>query len=149
MTERDYSSFMSSGLPCLSCIGPMDTWCGYVGVNKGHPLYEINYNDIECDTYEDYEIRVHGGLTFSNYIHNISVASIDNPELIWWLGFDCPYPGDLIPGLTSTRRGNIYRNEDYVRNQCVDLAAQLAFNRVGEVKEHILVPIGRRLIDVG
>ena len=48
---------------------------GYVSVPKDHPWYGKDYNDIE--------VEIHGGLTFSESI---------NDE--YWIGFDCAHYGD-------------------------------------------------------
>jgi hypothetical protein len=43
----------ATGLPCLVKRNHMGAWCGYVGVSKGHPLFE--------DTEADYKVEPHGG----------------------------------------------------------------------------------------
>ena len=57
----------------------------YVEIPKGHPLYEVDYNDI----YDD--IDVHGGLTYSsNHLH------ISNDEELtgWFIGWDYAHCDD-------------------------------------------------------
>lgn len=54
--------------------------CGYVRVPKEHPLFEKSYNDCDLD--------VHGGLTFSDYAHQ------EGMEEGYYLGFDCGHWGD-------------------------------------------------------
>ena len=75
-------------------------------------------------------IGVHGGLTFAG-------DRKANPGLHWF-GFDCMHGGDLSPMVDATvrlvRRRNRptsgwheeYRTLDYVREQCTQLARQLA-----------------------
>lgn len=48
-------------------------------------------------------------------------------EDLWWLGFDTDHPGDLIPGghRNDRRRGDVYRDQAYVYDQCVELARRL------------------------
>lgn len=48
-SEPDKMQFTdeATGLPCLVVRGPAGALCGYVGVSKGHPLYEVQYSD-EC-----------------------------------------------------------------------------------------------------
>ena len=55
--------------------------CGYVGVPPDHPWYKKDYDDIEVD--------VHGGLTWSDN----SVGDEPANEL-WWVGFDPAHYGD-------------------------------------------------------
>lgn len=65
------------------CVfNPMGFRNGYVGVDKGHPLYGIDYPGL-CDC-----IRIHGGITFSG------VMPWANSEGLWYLGFDCAHLDD-------------------------------------------------------
>lgn len=48
----------ATGLPCLIVRGPSGALCGYVGVSRRHPAYGKSYDDVD--------VRVHGGLTFAN-----------------------------------------------------------------------------------
>ena len=48
----------------------MEYKCGYVGLNKNHSLYSVDYNEIKG-------IDVFGGITYSA-----------KEEDLWWLGFD-------------------------------------------------------------
>jgi len=57
-TEPDQEEFVHAELPCLILRGPMKSLCGYVGVPPSHPMYQKEYNDID--------VVVHGGLTFSH-----------------------------------------------------------------------------------
>jgi hypothetical protein len=60
--------------------------CGYLGIPEGHKLA-----GIDCWNYDYDVIRVHGGLTYSNW------GSKDNfkPEGYWWIGWDYGHYGDL------------------------------------------------------
>ena len=65
------------------------TFNGYVGVPKGHPLYNKDYHDKRIENLE-----VHGGVTFS--------GKWDEPELnseLWWIGFDTAHHTDITPGI--------------------------------------------------
>lgn len=73
--------------------------CGYVGVDSSHPLYTQEYNDAGFD--------VHGGLTFS--------GKMEDSDL-WWFGFDTNHYND----------GPHTKNEQYVSEQCEELARQFA-----------------------
>ena len=50
---------------------------GYVGVTKGHPWYEVDYDEIG--------VSIHGGLTYADH-WNCETQKI-TPN-IWWIGFD-------------------------------------------------------------
>lgn len=135
-----------SGLPCLIVRNPMGALCGYVGVGSRHPAYGKFYDDVD--------VRVHGGLTFSDFCqeggkicHKVSPGEDDN---VWWLGFDCAHGGDLLPSMLSLRkrhpelkalasgtfcRPDTYRNISYVKEQNQMLALQL--KEMGELKESL------------
>lgn len=131
----------ATGLPCLMVRGPSGALCGYVGVPEGHPYFEKEYNDELL-----YDLRVHGGgLTFSDHCiennkeHGIChVPAPGEPDHVWWLGFDCAHAFDLSPATIAILRkyqkekwvkafqGDVYRNLQYVKNECRKLARQLA-----------------------
>lgn len=112
----------ATDLPCLAVRSRSASWCGYVGVTEGHPLYLKHYRSVDVD--------VHGGLTFSGH----GQAFLDHPENVWWLGFDCAHFGDYRPPTTQAiydfeltlEEDNQYRNLAYVQWQCAELARQLA-----------------------
>lgn len=139
-----------SGLNCKMLRGPGGHWCGYVGVPKGHPAFGMSYDPIEYETipepvefwrrhvtkrveYAVRELEAHGGLTY---------AATENDGLHWF-GFDCAHSDDLCPAYESTwaslkkhglsLRGMrltfdeaVYRDLKFVKNECRELAAQLA-----------------------
>lgn len=59
----------------------------------------------------------------------------NEPDEVWWFGFDCAHLGDWVPGLTRFRSSfgmdpeedDFYCTVDYVRNQIEALARQLRF----------------------
>jgi hypothetical protein len=74
--------------------------CGYVSIPPVHPLFGIDYTDMEFDP------DVHGGITYSG----------DRREKgTWWYGFDCNHLYDTI----------LQCNEPYVVRECEWLAKQL------------------------
>lgn len=122
-------------LPCLAVRHPRcGHWCGYVGVAEGHPFFEKDYSDVDVD--------VHGGLTFADMCQPgeqeltgvCHVPGKNEPDHVWWLGFDCAHSGDWSPsdalhalrGYPFTRSvDEEYRDIEYVKRQCASLAAQL------------------------
>jgi len=102
----------NTGLNCIAQRNPdMGHWCGYVAVPMGHPLYGKSYHDCNA--------TVHGGPTFSGP---------GDPNLSWWIGFDCGHAHDLIPlslKLGFSLKGQVYRDLAYVKSQCGILARQL------------------------
>ena len=130
----------ATGLPCIAVRHPRGGhWCGYVGVAEGHPHFEKGYEDVDVD--------VHGGLTFSNLCQPhedeegrgiCHVAGPGEPDRVWWLGFDCAHSGDWSPrdamyerdraqeGIWRRSTEDEYRTLNYVKNQCAHLARQLS-----------------------
>jgi hypothetical protein len=120
--------------PCFVKRGPYGAWCGYVGVPPGHPHYGDG-TDVDVD--------VHGCLTYAApcepddgrpHVERIChVPAPDEPDDVWWLGFDCGHGCDLIPGmpwLTVPRETDaiwnpVYRTVDYAKDQATRLARQL------------------------
>ena len=105
-------------LRCVVIMGHMGFRCGYVGIDKTHPLYGIKYNaEIEITenkkkallkgevgkrgvislfSYSLHEkitpeilFDVHGGITFSGEDKIYPVESD-----LWWIGFDCGHVED-------------------------------------------------------
>lgn len=122
----------ATNLPCLIVRGPMGALCGYVGVSKAHPLYEIDYN--RADEMDDAKvIHVHGGLTFAgpcqpNAAEDHGICHTVEPgedDAVWWLGFDCAHHNDFIPIRNYGFDWEIYRDVAYVRDQVTNLASQL------------------------
>lgn len=127
----------ATGLPCLIVRNPMGALCGYVAVGPGHPMHGA---DDSSDA--GIALEVHGGITFASRCsaHGGPICHVPKPgepDDVWWLGFDCAHGGDLTPRLASPRYAmssshraifgdESYRDVAYVRDQCANLAAQLA-----------------------
>jgi hypothetical protein len=142
-----------TGLRCkLRRNSHMGILCGYVGVPPGHSLFGWDYHDdiklkpefmqgsldevsvfslftYDKEAYEngtiplDIALKVHGGLTWT-----------EEEGGLWWFGFDCGHAFDLSPGLQALYREHnldlpdnyeTYRDVNYVKQQCTDLAFQL------------------------
>lgn len=73
--------FEYKGFPCVVVMQALCFRTGYVGIPKGHPLYEKDYWEIS--------VNCHGGLTYSEN------RLIDQPDKdTWWIGFDSGHYGD-------------------------------------------------------
>lgn len=125
-----------TGLPCLIVRHAfLGTLCGYVGVDKNHPLFEKDY--------EEADVSVHGRLTFASHcspsedVHAICHVIEPGEEEVWWFGFDCGHSMDTCPAMLKLAEdlnalpgaaflGKVtYKNIEYVKNECKELAAQL------------------------
>lgn len=79
--EREWEAF---GLQCAVVQGREgSSRCGYVRVPPGHPLHGKNY--------DDFDIEVHGGLTFAE-----EEPCAHEDGIGWWFGFDCAHAGDAF-----------------------------------------------------
>lgn len=127
-TEPDYLHWMdeATGLPCLIVRNSFGgNLCGYVGVSTGHPWFEREHEGVDAD--------VHGGLTYSAHCQGHICHATDSHDVVWWLGFDCGHFNDCAPGMDAYSKSHgmdrmkgfqIYRDIDYVKRQCAQLAQQ-------------------------
>ena len=141
MDEPDKRQWLDpeTGLPCLIHRGPSGALCGYVGVSKGHPWYEQDYDACRVPENEDGDtyVEVHGGLTFASkcgptkengrgICHVVEQGEADD---VWWLGFDCAHSGDLCPSRQRDRGWDYcesYKDFRYVELEVKRLAKQAA-----------------------
>ena len=126
-SEPDHDEFTHDGLRCvIQRAGPRRHLCGYVEVKPGHPWHGITYEYDEPVS----GVRVHGGLTWARD----HAPGVDKNESTW-LGFDCGHLGDVGNVDEDPYRlhyeQTVYRDIDYVRDQCRYLAAQIV--KAGEV----------------
>jgi hypothetical protein len=134
-TEPDLQEWRHAGLPCLAKRVRLGNWCGYVGVPSGHPDHGKGYDELE--------VEVHGGLTFSESCSEVAchVPAPGESDDFFWFGFDCLHFNDYAPGWATSREpgygqgyGNdprnlqkrIYRDLAYVTAETNRLADQLA-----------------------
>lgn len=120
-TEPNRVEFKHLNLHCLLQRNPMGTWCGYVGIPKGHPWYGLGYDDIPA--------TAHGGLTYSDACHS-HICHPDGEEL-WWIGFDCAHAGDEIPLMQRYAKslkfpGATYKDMAFVKSEVEKLALQVS-----------------------
>jgi hypothetical protein len=134
----------ATGLPCLAVRSRSGAWCGYVGVDTGHPWFQADPFKISLPD------GVHGALNFASFCqdeadegHGVChIPGPGEPDRVWWLGFDCQHAWDkkpandalmrrVAPHLEEMRQelsvgilAETYRDLDYVRDQCRRLARQ-------------------------
>lgn len=120
----------ATGLPCLIVRNQFGALCGYVGVAPGHPLYGAEWSTA-CEA-----VEVHGGITYAAECSGkiCHLPEPGEPDHVYWLGFDCAHAFDVCPGMEYLRKqipqfrlaGETYKTVAFVRNECADLARQLA-----------------------
>ncbi len=126
---------------------------GFVGLPLSHPLYGFDHDAIPsdlgieihggltygkpCDVPATRVIWVKGEVvrvchqTFRPMtVPGINATDHTPQDDAWWLGFDCNHPGDLIPkndhNPTVDGVRAVYRDDDYVVNEVLNLASQLS-----------------------
>ena len=106
--DRVVDVFEAHGLRCVIALGGplLRNYNGYVEAPAG-------------DRDSDESFDVHGGVTWSDWR-----LPWEEDGDRWWLGFDTAHAGDAVPGLSMT--AGIFRDVDYVREECIKLASQLA-----------------------
>lgn len=118
-TEPDFLEFIDedTGYRCFIERRPeLNHLCGYVELPKEHKLYgsfsEENF----------YNIEVHGGVTYTGRRE----FKQQNYTADYVVGFDCAHAGDLVPGINNNPAIEyVYRDIEYVTNECKNLAKQL------------------------
>lgn len=136
----------ATGYPCIASRGNprFGNWCGYVAVPPGHRFHGASYDDVD--------VEVHGGLTFSascaeDAPQEIAICHVPEPGEpadVWWLGWDAGHAFDIAPGLDASTREHdprslllpenrpaswpvsTYKTLEYVKRECAELARQLA-----------------------
>lgn len=152
LSEPNREQFPHNNYACVILRGPVGALCGYVGVLPEHPLYGKGYDHrifvlpswgkqpigkrgviplilnagnkdgtVSIDCY----FNVHGGITYA-----ANRAPDEDSSVRWWFGFDCSHCDDLCPGLEKFMppfpgETRVYRDIEYVRQECRSLADQL------------------------
>lgn len=151
--EPDFLDGEHAGLKTALRRGPVGAWCGYVGVPKGHPLFEVGYSSrIKSPPKELIERKI--DIDKIGAINLLYAMSMDitkacpltllldvhggltyarnhfpkrEPDGLWWFGFDCAHAGDLVPSEHCINHpSDVYRDIEYAKKECESLAEQLA-----------------------
>lgn len=123
-SERDFVLWKHLGLRCQIRRQPrMGHWCGYVAVERGHPLFGFGYDDAE--------LRAPGGITYAEPCNDW--VGRKGAGAAWWFGFDCSHCSDQSPGMLAAFRGPMlgasdatYKSQEFVYLATELLAEQLA-----------------------
>lgn len=135
--EPDFKLFIdnASGLKCAVLRHPhTGHLCGYVRVPRGKLYDKIvrrgkqpgwewagKLRRAPAYTWVERRVTVHGGLTWAGKFRGRYQL-----ERGLWVGFDCAHAGDLMPKLQFKNvQQNIYRDMQYVTNECQILATQI------------------------
>lgn len=123
-TEPDFFEFVDedTGYKCFIQRHPeLKHLCGYVELPEKHKLY----GETNVDNEFLLNLDVHGGVTYANTKRIKRYEKHPNFFIDKYVvGFDCGHAGDLVPGVKNFRK-EVYRNIEYVTNECKNLAKQL------------------------
>lgn len=90
-----------------------DTLNGYISIPPYHPWYKKSYDDID--------IEVHGGLTFSEDMNGEWIIGFDTNHFGDSYGPNCDSSSDA---LITTHNHKNYRDEEYVTNEIESMVTQ-------------------------
>lgn len=116
-----------------------------------YTLVTCDEEDGWCEHRPENIIDVHGGLTYSDFCTDEQETGIchvpgeDEPDNVWWFGFDCSHSRDYLPGTEARLRAiyaecpelgqrdpaidelfpTTYKSLEYVKEEVRKLAAQL------------------------
>lgn len=92
--------------------------CGYIGVPSNNSLHGLDYDNAPGS--------VHGGQTYGAECsdHICHDALPNEPDHVYWFGFDCAHYGDLSPKLAYTN--GTYKDIYYVAKELAEVAPELA-----------------------
>lgn len=126
-TEPDFLEFVDedTGYECFIQRHPeLKHLCGYVSLPENHKLYGEKNIDNEFLL----NLDVHGGVTYAGEKrikrHEKRPNLFIDEYASSVVGFDCGHACDLVPGVKSFHE-EVYRNIEYVTNECKNLAKQL------------------------
>lgn len=153
-SEPDRLEFEEHGLPCLMRRGPLGAWCGYVAVPLGHPYYGKEGRDLDVHGGVTFMGTCQGDICHTpkeGAPDNVWWFGFDCAhawDLVPW--FVAQEQRDKWPALAVDELGqtiyvtspfaelaelkdkhhlfaqDTYRDVDYVKGQCKELAEQLA-----------------------
>lgn len=149
MTEPDRVQWQHAGYACLMVRHPdHGFWCGYVGVDRVHPLYGVDWRGSGAVQ----SLDAHRGVNYSNTCDGeiCHVPEAGMPDDVWWFGFDCGHSFDYAPARDARMRAleahspgaralrkqldalplpracrEVYRPLGYVKGETESLAEQL------------------------
>lgn len=118
-----------TGRVCLMRRNHMGNWCGYVGVEPGHPWHGKGYGEVDHPEHVQ-GVSIHGGLTYASTCDDDPVRGVCHvPQMgeadhLYWLGFDCAHGGDGTPDRRLGGMNSTYRDVAYMKKEVENLAGQ-------------------------
>ena len=88
---------------------------GYVALTEDDKWYGKEYDDID--------INVHGGLTFSSFGNDHLDRCNENGQNLYWIGFDCMHYGDYDEVFSLHSKCN--KSPEYIVNEIFEMVHQI------------------------
>lgn len=137
---------------CLIYRQSMGHWCGYVAISTEHPYFGYDTEEMDVQVHGGITYGNTNPAFILNALLQEPIAielmaqkekgplmdwlidqGIPGPALdAFWLGFDCAHAGDLSPAFSGLKSRfimeesfDIYRDAQYVQEECRNLALQL------------------------
>lgn len=128
LDEPDVCEWNFYSIRCFMRRHPeIGSWAGYVGLQRGHPWYGLDDDDIPASAHRGLS-WVSDNLSFDD-VTELGAAFFPSPteQPLWWVGFHTGHGDDLPPHaakLLPSPMGAVYRHFRYVREQVNLLAKQ-------------------------
>ena len=118
-------SFNYKGYPCVCVFQKMGHRTGYVGVDKNHPWYQVDYATDGPDA-----INCHWGLTYSGWPYWTN----KDDETYWYFGFDCSHYGDGNDYEMSRKYGMLSDNEYLIQKSIYEKYNSFEYNTIKDIE---------------
>lgn len=124
--EGDYLEFIHNShgidVTCIIKRNHLGSLCGYVKLEEWNRFY-VSGNWFD----QDVEVHVHGGITY-------------------WedgiIGFDCSHTGDLRPKMDPETTHGVYRDMEYVKDECRRLVNQIMSLNIDQIRSNKIGNLG-------
>lgn len=120
--DREYLRLVGDRFGFLIRDPESGAWCGYIGLETGHPLVGVSA-DLALGV-----LFAHGGIAYAGP----PIGTHDEDPGVYWLGFRCDWLLDLTPAKAAaadaagTERPPVeYRSLGYARRQLRELGNQV------------------------
>ena len=113
-------------------INALNVLCGYAKLPENHPYIGLDLYDIMHVNNPLYELDVHGGVTFADYIGDGYATGFGCAHVgDYVIGFDCAHTGDYVPSFNSYKYSlDVWRDEAFVIDELKRLTEQLRESEV-------------------
>ncbi len=147
--EGNGETFIINNMKCIIRRVYSGIWCGYVGVDKNHPWYGMDFQSVVhvSGLAEMMSSRNPNNVSILSLLIDIMDENVENDKCsistaidvhggitfsgkigddgLWYFGFDCGHCDDFRPAYSSMTEGLEYRDKNFVTTECHRLVDQL------------------------